>query len=461
MLTPFIIAYFLLTLGIGFYVSLRVKKVADYVSAGRQLPLVFNSFALFALWYGSETIFGASSEFIDHGLLGVIEDPFGGVLCLFLFSLFFARKLYRMNLITLGDLFRNTYGPKVEMITTVFMIISFFGYVAAQLVALGLLFQTLLGLDLWIGISVSALVVGAYTMAGGMWAISVTDLMQSVVIILGMGWVTYSVIDYSGNLNEMIHSLPDGFLDFTPSGGIDSWMEYAGAWSVLGLGSLASQDIFQRVNAAKSERAAVLSGYIGGTMYFVAALFPLIIGLVIKTSFPEFIGTDTQVALPQLILKIGGMPVQIMLFGALISAIFSTCSGAILAPATLLSENIIKPALKGRISDQQLLRYTRFSVVFIVVVSAIMGLTRQNIYELVGESSILGMVSILVPMIIALYGKRKNTTAAIISMVAGFTTWLIFEHGLSVPIPSGLAGLMGSILGYFIPLIFIKKQKSF
>ena len=75
--------------------------------AGRSLPLMLSSAALFATWFGSETVFGASSRFLEDGLYGVIEDPFGAALCLFLFGLFFARKLYNMNLLTLGDFLKS------------------------------------------------------------------------------------------------------------------------------------------------------------------------------------------------------------------------------------------------------------------------------------------------------------------------------------------------------------------
>ncbi|MBL0102270.1 MAG: hypothetical protein IPP49_21375 [Saprospiraceae bacterium] len=148
MLIGAIIIYFLLTLGIGFYASRRVHNAGDFINAGRNLHPALNTAALFALWFGSETVFGASSEFAKHGIRGIIEDPLGGVLCLLLVGFFFSKKLYRLNLYTIGDLFRRSYGPKVEKLSTVLMIVSFIGYAAAQIVALGLLMQTLLDIEL-------------------------------------------------------------------------------------------------------------------------------------------------------------------------------------------------------------------------------------------------------------------------------------------------------------------------
>ena len=449
MLVTFVIGYILVTLGIGFWYARKVKSSSDFVSAGRQLPLILNSFALFALWYGSETIFGASAVFMEEGLLGVIEDPFGAALCLILFSVVFARRLYRMNLFTLGDLFRNKYGRKVEVIASFFMIISFFGYVAAQLVALGLLIHSLMGIGLETSIIASAIIVGTYTVVGGMWAISVTDFLQSVVIILGLGWVTYTLVSEAGGLGLVIESAPAGFYRFIPEAEPLSWIEYFGAWSVIGLGSLASQDVFQRVNAAKSEKSAVLAGYLGGGIYLLFSMFPLIIILSIRKLYPELQVSDTQQSIPEVILLHSSLPVQIFLFGALISAIFSTCSGAILAPASLMAENVIKPLWGNKLSEKRFLIILRISVIVITLTGMMMALGSKNIYELVGESSILGLVSMLIPMTAAIFWQRANALGAISSMILGFIFWLFAEHIFSTSIPALFYGMVGGLIGLF------------
>src|SRR5687768_13557669 len=151
--------------------------------AGRSLPLMLSSTALFATWFGSETVFGASSEFLKGGLYGVIEDPFGAALCLVLFGVFFARKLYNLNLLTLGDFFKIRYGRSTELTASLFLALPYIGYIAAQLVAMGLILNVVTGLVVWQAVVVSAVVVTLYTYVGGMWAISITDFIQSIIII--------------------------------------------------------------------------------------------------------------------------------------------------------------------------------------------------------------------------------------------------------------------------------------
>jgi Na+/proline symporter len=90
--------------------------------AGRSLPIVLSSAALFATWFGSETVFGASAQFLEGGLYAVIEDPFGASFCLLIFGLFYARKLYSMNLLTLGDFFKVRYNKVTELTASLFAI---------------------------------------------------------------------------------------------------------------------------------------------------------------------------------------------------------------------------------------------------------------------------------------------------------------------------------------------------
>ncbi len=393
----------------------------------------------------------------------MIEDPFGGALCLVLYGIFLARPFYRLNLVTLGDLFRNVFGPKVELISSLFMIISFFGYIAAQLVALGLLMEVILNIPMFYGILLSAAVVGFYTLAGGMYAISYTDFFQSIIIIAGLIWVAIKLSTEAGGIEVVLDSAPDYFYRIIPDGVHLGWLDYIGAWTVIGFGSLASQDVFQRVNAARNEKNAVLSTYLGAGMYLLFAMFPLFIALAAKFFTGIDAGANQQLILPNIVRQFTTLPVQILFFGALISAIFSTCSGAILAPASIISENLIRPLMQDKLSEKAFLKLLRWSVVFMTVSSATMAVYRNNIYELVAESSILSMVSLLVPMIAAVYfPKYCNSRAAIFSMFGGIFTWITFAFFIPTEFPDMLLGLAGSIcffsLGYFLKAIpaFVK-----
>ena len=114
-LTLFVGLYLLCTVAIGLFAATRVRSTTDYALAGRSLPLVMVITATFATWFGSETVLGLPGQFIKNGLEGVVEEPFGSSMALILVGMFFARKLYRMSLLTIGDFYRRRYGVSVEL----------------------------------------------------------------------------------------------------------------------------------------------------------------------------------------------------------------------------------------------------------------------------------------------------------------------------------------------------------
>ncbi len=448
-----IIVYLIVTVLVGFWASRRVKTSGDYMLAGRSLPIVLSSAALFATWFGSETVFGASSQFLEGGLYNVIEDPFGAALCLILFGLFYARKFYEMNLLTLGDYFKVRYGKRIELMASIFLAPPYVGYIAAQLVAMGLILNVVTGIDLWQGVVISAVIVTAYTFVGGMWAISITDFFQSIIIIVGLLVLAVILSGEAGGVGEVMSGVSSQQMKFFPDFEFKEIILYLAAWSVLGLGSIPSQDVFQRAMSSGSARTAEWSCYIAALLYLTVAMLPLYISLCTRHLYPEQVSGDAQLSLPNMVLAHTAMPVQILFFGSLLSAILSTASSAILAPASIFSENLVRPLAGDRFSDKQFLMLTKVSVLLFSVVATVMACIRSNIYELVGESSVLSLVSLFAPLTFGLYWKRSSRVGALISMVAGMVTWIIFEvYETSWPslVPATIVSVVAMIAGSLI-----------
>lgn len=444
---------------VGFWASRKVRNSNDFMLAGQSLPLVLGSSALFATWFGSETVFGASSEFLHGGLYAVIEDPFGACLCLLIFGLFFARKLYRMNLLTLGDYFKVRYGRPTELVASFFLAPPYVGYIAAQLVAMGLILNVVAGVTLAEGIVISASIVTLYTIIGGMWAITLTDFIQTIIIICGLLALAISLGMKAGGVGHILSTVPQSNFRFLPDADFTEIVTYVAAWSVLGLGSIPSQDVFQRAMSSRSASVAARSCYIAAGMYISIAMLPLFISLCIKHLYPEQLHGDAQLALPTMVLQHMSMPIQILFFGSLLSAIMSTTSAAILAPAAIVSENLVKPLMRTRITDKQFLMITRVSILLFSVAATVMATMRSNIYDLVAESSILSLVSLFAPLVFGLYWKRSSSAGALLSMVLGIITWIIFESletAWPSLVPATLVSMMAMVAG---SLLWPKQEK--
>ncbi|MEK9775340.1 MAG: sodium:solute symporter, partial [Quisquiliibacterium sp.] len=172
MLIAFVALYLLITIGIGWYAARRVRNATDYFVAGRSLPLYMNMATVFATWFGAETVLAVSSTFLRDGLGGIAADPFGASACLIIVALVFARRFYRLNLLTIGDFYKRRYNRTVEIGTGVAITLSYLGWASANLMALGICFNVLSRgqIPLEQGIMIGAAVVLVYLLIGGMWA---------------------------------------------------------------------------------------------------------------------------------------------------------------------------------------------------------------------------------------------------------------------------------------------------
>ena len=458
MLIWFVILYLLASIGIGLYAATRVHNVKDYVVAGRHLPLYVVTATVFATWFGAETVLGISAKFVKDGLHGIVEDPFGASMCLILVGAFFAAKLYRMNLITIGDYYRARFGRTVEVLTSIAIIISYLGWVAAQILALGLVFSfvTQGAISHSEGMVIGAVIVLVYTLFGGMWSVAMTDAFQMTIIVVAMLYLAWLLSGMAGGAGVVIsHASQAGKFNFLPEVNSHEIFAFIGAAVTMMLGSIPQQDVFQRVMSAKNEKTAVRGSMLGGSLYFMFAFVPLFLAycatLIDPAMVNELIEKDTQLILPTLIMNHTPVFAQVMFFGALLSAIMSTASGTLLAPSVTFTENILK-SLVGHQSDRHFLWTMRLVVVCFAVAVTLFALTSTaSIYEMVGNAYKITLVAAFVPLVSGLYWKRANTQGALFSIVAGVSSWLLLEVFNSDGLwPPQLAGLVMSVLGMLV-----------
>jgi SSS family transporter len=473
MLIASVVLYLIVTIAIGLWAAMRVKNSKDYVLAGRSLPLYMNTATVFATWFGAESVLSVSVEFSKNGLSGIIADPFGSSMCLVIVALLFARAFYRMDLLTIGDFYRKRYGRSMELGTSVVIAISYLGWTAAQLTALGLVFSTLTGgaIPLQTGIIISGAIVLAYTIWGGMWSVAMTDLFQSVMIIVGLGIIAWFVGDMAGGAGKVIGTVADaGKFEFWPKGGAKEWLAFVTAFLTLAIGSIPQQDIFQRVTSAKNERTAIAGSLLGGAVYFCFVFVPVYIvaaGLLIDPSLGTLLSAqdarETQRVLPEFILGHTPMWIQVLFFGALLSAILSTASGAIIAPTSLCTENIIRP-LYPHMGDRQFLLTLRVVLVAFTLAALVFALnSKQTMYDMVQNAYTVTLVAALVPLAGGIFWKRANNAGAILSAALGLVAWMIAAFtAADALVPPTLVGLgfsiAGMVAGSLVPLPALRTQ---
>ena len=453
MLVGFVIFYLLLNLVVGWWARKKVHSTQDFILAGRSLTFALATMVTFATWFGSETMLGAPREFVHGGVLAIFEEPFGAALGLLIVGSIYAKKLYPLPVLTFSDYFRIRFGAISEKLSAIVMIPSYFGWISAQLVALGMTLHLLLPITTEMGIVIGAVLVMTYTLLGGMWSITITDFLHNIILIIGLLFLAYLLLDKIPDWGIFIDQQPAGFFRFIPKENtwVD-WLTYSAAWMTIGLGSIPQQDIFQRVMSAKNAKIASKASLAAGMMYLTIAMLPLVIALVAVRLYPSLLAED-DLLIPNLVMKFTPYGVQILFLGALLSALLSTTSGAILAPASVLGENLLKPSLKNP-NDKKVLFYIRVSVVLVTGACIWMAITRQNIFELVSEASAFSLVSLFIPLNAGLWWKKASPMGSHLSMIAGLLVWSYFNFINPNDIPSVWYGLVASVIGLLVGTAF-------
>ena len=459
MLLASVVAYLLVSVLIGLYVARNVSSAADYAVAGRHLSLPIVTATVFATWFGSETVLGISSTFVEEGLSGIVADPFGASMCLILAGLFIAPKIYRLNLLTLGDYYRVRYNRVVEIFCSACIVVSYLGWVAAQISALGLIFNVLTDGAVsqeW-GMVIGASVVLVYTLFGGMLSVAVLDFIQMIVIAAGLVYIMWIVADLAGGVGTVVdHAEAAGKLQFFPEEfSYVLWVPFVGAFLTMAFGSIPQQDIFQRISSAKDEKTAVRGAVLGGSMYFFFAFIPVFLAygaiMIDPATFGAMVKEDSQMVLPNLVLMHTPLFAQIVFFGALISAIMSTSSATLLAPSVSFAENIVKN-IYPKMNDKALLLTMRISVfVFTIIVVAFAINSDSSIFEMVESAYEITLAAAFVPLVFGLYWSKATSQGAVVSIVVGVSSWLIAKNFF----PSEIwpPQLLGMVLGLFSMII--------
>ncbi len=473
MLLTLVIFYLLITIAIGLWAARRVKNTADFAIAGRHLPLVMIVTTTFATWFGSETVLGIPAKFVQGGLNGVVEDPFGAGTCLILVGLFFASKLYKMTLLTISDYYRERYGRAVEVVCSLIIILSYLGWVSAQVTALGLVFNLLSdgAISVPLGMVLGTASILAYTLFGGMWSVAVTDFIQMIILVVGLAVIAVFAGQLAGGADKVLAlATSKQLFKFLPEPGFKEIAFFIAAAMTMMLGSIPQQDVFQRVMSARNVGAATRGPVIGGVCYILFAFVPMFLVVSALIIMPEtataLIKDDPQRVIPTLVMTRMPFAMQVIFFGALLSALKSTASATLLAPSVTFVENIWRQ-FYPRVSDRQELMTMRIAVLVFSVCVCTYAIASQGtpIYDMVSGAYQVTLVGAFVPLVAGLYWPRATTQGAVYSIVLGVLAWLLLlvtPAGEAFPAQLGGFGMavLGMVMGSLGPQSLRNRQGS-
>lgn len=446
-----ILAYLILQFGIGIYVSRRIRTESDYIVAGRQLGYGLATFTIFATWFGAETTIGSAGAVYGSGLSGATSDPFGYGACLLIMGVVFAAPLWRRKLTTLADLFRDRYSPGVEKLAVLLMVPTSLLWAAAQIRAFGQVLSASSGFGVSFTITAAAVIVIAYTAFGGMLADAWTDLIQGIVLVIGLVVLLGALLMQTGL--EPFTDIPAARLD--PFSGGGSALALLEEWAIPICGSVVAAELVSRIISARTPEVAKRSSLLAGGGYLILGLIPVAIGLAGSVLIPGL--EHPEQILPLIAQRVLPEALYVLLAGALISAILSTVDTTLLVCSSLVSHNIIVAARPG-MSEGAKVRVARSGVAIFGVIAYVIALHADGVYSLVEEASSFGSAGIFIVVTIGLFTTWGKAAAAAASLVAGVAAWIIGAYVMQLELPY-LTSLIAAISAYSI-VALVQRERA-
>jgi SSS family solute:Na+ symporter len=420
-----LLAFVLAMFGLGYWARGRIHDAEDYLIAGRRLPLSLATATLLATWFGAGTLLTATDEVRSAGLQAAALEPIGAGLCLVAAGLFFARRLWDMQLVTLPDFYRRRFGVKAEVVASLIMVPGYFGWIAAQFVALAGILELFWGIPLGHGLWLVAAVGTGYTLLGGMWSVTATDAVQLVCLIIGLAVLALTVLaELAGTgplmsgLGRFADAVPADRLVLIPTQNLAAFVGWLSVLAIGILGNIPGQDLAQRVFASRSAAIARTACLIAGVAYVGFGMIPVFTGLAADV-LPIDLGDTATV--PALVAALMSPAVGIVFIVALTSAVLSTIDSAILAPSSVVSNNLFAKLWPER----SVLAMSRWATLGVALASLAIAYFGEDAYALLESAYAIGMVGLFVPLAVGLHSARGAEDAALAAMATGTLVWLL------------------------------------
>jgi len=444
-ITAIIIMYAAFLL-VGWLAARKVKygTPADYVVAGRAMPVWIATLTMTATWVDGGYLLGTAEGAFKSSLSSGIQGGLCFGVSLILGGLFFARRMRQLKFTTLIDPFETRFGRHWAAVLFIPAMLGEVFWSAELLAAIGSTFSVLLGMKLATAIWLSAVVVIAYTMVGGMWSVAYTDAFQLVLVVLGLVVAMPVVFHAAGGLeaswSHYLSARADRGLFFaplTPHGEFWTSQTIIGWWDVslmLVLGGIPWNCYFQRVLSCQTPRKAQLHSLFAGVLTIALTVPPLLLGVAaFKYAWPADLLHQLQEqpsqVLPMLLRYVTPASVALLGLGAIVGAVTSSFSSSVLSAASMVSWNCCYRLLWPQLSVAQMRRIIRASIVLLGAGAVVMALKVQSVQALWFFTSDLIFVLLFPQLVFALFDPKANRAGSI----TAFCVSLVLRMGGGEP----------------------------
>ncbi len=432
---------------VGWLAARKVKDgtTEDLIVAGRAMPVWLATLTMTATWVDGGYLLGTAEGVYKSSLASGIQGGLCFGVSLILGGLFFAGRMRQFEFTTLIDPFEARFGKRWAVMLFLPALMGEIFWSAELLVAIGSTFAVILKTPLIAGILLSAVVVIAYTMVGGMWSVAYTDAFQLGLVVIGLAFALPFALGAAGGFDAAwsgyLAARPDRGLFFPPAqpnGSFWTSQTIVNWWDVsvmLTLGGIPWNCYFQRVLSCQTPRKAQLHSIFAGLLTIVLTIPPLLLGVAaFKYAWPSNLLVQLQEqparTLPMLLQHLTPPFVALLGLGAIIGAVTSSFSSSILSAATMVSWNCCQRLLRPELSMAQMKRLIRGAIVLFGALAVVMALKVQSVQALWFFTSDLIFVLLFPQLVFALFDPKVNR----IGSVTAFCVSLVLRLGGGEPL---------------------------
>lgn len=440
------IAYLLLLVIVGIIGSRRAKTSEDYVLAGRNLGFFMYFGCLGAVILGGASTIGSTKLGYEFGISGMWLVVMLG-LGIMLLGIFLAKKISNLSVMTISEYLSKRFGVEAGLVSAVIAATYAMMVSVTQVIGMGTILNVLLGWNLTVSMLVGGGVVLFYTILGGMWSVTMTDIVQFIIMTIGVFFIMLPLgLSKAGGWSNLQSQLPDTYFTFTGIGGQEIFQYFL----LFALGMVVAQDIWQRILTAKTIKVARVGTVAAGVYSLLYGIAVAIIGMCAFVILPNL--EDTQNTFASMAVAILPSGVLGLVIAAVVSALMSTASGTLLASSTLISNDIIKRFFLKNITDDQYLALSRVVTTVIGILTIVCALWIQDVLVALDVAYAVLSGGIFAPVILGLFWKKATAKAAFYAIIASTAVILA---GLAIEGITSTAPIIYGIAVSFVVMITV------
>jgi SSS family solute:Na+ symporter len=438
-----LVLYFAVMIGAGYWGLRRARSADDYLVAGRRLgPFMYIGCLAAVVLGGASTIGGVALGY-DNGISGMWLVFWIGMGIIAL-GILMSSRLSRLGVYTVSEMLENRYGAASRLISAIIIAAYALMIAVTSTIAIGTVFNVVLPLSSSVAILVAGGLVVAYSVAGGMWSITLTDIIQFCIMTVGIFFLLLPLsIFAAGGLSGMQEALPASYFDITAIG----WQTIFTYFLLFFFGLMIGQDIWQRVFTARSPAIARWGSVAAGVYCLLYALAGALVGTAARVILPDLGSSDNAFArITTEVLPVG---ITGLVLAAALAAVMSTASAGLLASSTILANDVYAGFIAR--GDHNKVLVSRVTTLLVGIVVLVISLIVSDVVGALTVAYDLLSGALFVPIVGALFWTRATAAGALASMAAGSVVVVIFMvlDGLFANTPI-IWGMLASLVAFVV-----------